>query len=303
MSSNEKFDSIVLSGGGSNGIVILGALHYYFDIGLLELKNIKEYAGASIGSVICLLLVCGYTPIEIFKEIQLIQDFFGLKESFNFLQNIKNMGIMSINNFIDKVSELVIKKMGQIYSLKRIYEITGKKIYISATDVSNIREIKYSYTSNISCIDAIKHSCNIPIVFHRIKYQNKYMVDGGVSNNYPWDYLSKDCKNVLGILLCGKNSIFQDDNFLGYSQRIIMTPIKLLSEIRSEMAPGYIKTLKLDCERMSYININEEQKLSSFLKGYQQANELDHVKKIYVKDWDDEIEEDLDFDKWDDFEW
>jgi hypothetical protein len=129
------------------------------------------------------------------------------------------------------------------------------------------------------------------------------MVDGGVSNNYPWDYLSKDCKNVLGILLCGKNSIFQDDNFLGYSQRIIMTPIKLLSEIRSEMAPGYIKTLKLDCERMSYININEEQKLSSFLKGYQQANELDHVKKIYVKDWDDEIEEDLDFDKWDDFEW
>jgi predicted acylesterase/phospholipase RssA len=304
MASVEKFDSIVLSGGGSNGIVILGALHYYFDIGLLQLKDIKEYAGASIGSVICLLLICGYTPLELFKEIQIIQDFFGIKESMNIIQNIKNMGIISINKFVEKIRQLVIKKMGQIYSLKKIYEITGKKLYISATDITNIREIKYSYTSDISCIDAVKHSCNIPVIFHRIKYKNNYIVDGGITNNYPWDYLSKNCKNVLGILLCGKNSIFQDDNFLGYSQRIIMTPIKLLSEIRYELTPSYVKTVKLNCEKMSYININDDQKMASFLKGYQQTKELDQVKLLNVKGWDEDIieeekdDDDIDFENW-----
>jgi|688.fasta_scaffold09444_13 predicted acylesterase/phospholipase RssA len=307
MASVEKFDSIVLSGGGSNGIIILGALHYYFDIGLLQLKDIKEYAGASIGSVICLLLVCGYTPLEIFKEIQIVQDFFGIKESMNIIQNIKNMGIISIDKFIDKIQNLVVRKLGQIYSLKKLYEVTGKKLYVSATDITNIREIKYSYLSDISCLDAVKHSCNIPIIFHRIKYKNNYIVDGGVANNYPWDYLSKDCKKVLGILLCGKNSIFEDDNFLGYSQRIIITPIKLLSEIRYELSPSYVKTVKLDCEKMSYININDEQKLNSFLKGYQQTKELDQVKLLDVKGWyeedfqENETEDlDFDFDDWND---
>lgn len=289
---SKKFDAVVLSGGGTNGILTLGSLHFYHELGKLSLINIKEYAGASIGSVICLLMVCGYTPLELFKEICLIDDFFEVKGVFNILHNIKNMGIMSIDNFIDRIKLLVLKKMGEIHTLKKLHEITGKKLYIPATDISNVKEIKYSYLTSpeMSCIEAVKHSCNIPIVFHKIKHNSNFIVDGGVSNNYPWDYISGDCKNILGIYISGSNSSFQDDTFFGYAHRIITTPIKILSVLRCELAPDKVKTIKLTSEKMSYINIDQNQKMNCFLKGYQETSEQESVICLYVKGWCDEYE-------------
>ena len=57
------FDTLVLSGGSSKGILILGALQYAQDNFLLN--KINKYIGTSVGSIICFLLLIGYTPIEI----------------------------------------------------------------------------------------------------------------------------------------------------------------------------------------------------------------------------------------------
>ena len=57
------YDTLVLSGGGVNGILELGALQYCNDKNLLS--SIKTYVGTSIGSIICYLLIIGYTPVEI----------------------------------------------------------------------------------------------------------------------------------------------------------------------------------------------------------------------------------------------
>ena len=57
------YDTLVLAGGSSKGLMILGALQYGFDNYLL--KNVNTYIGCSAGAMIGYLLAIGYTPIEI----------------------------------------------------------------------------------------------------------------------------------------------------------------------------------------------------------------------------------------------
>lgn len=286
----DAFDSIVLSGGGSSGIAMLGALHYFYQKGELQYKDVRELAGASIGSVICLLFNCGYTPMELLGETCITEDFFDLKQTKNILHNIQNMGMISIDPFVKKVEELVRKKVGSSPTFLELFQKTKKKLYVSATDVSNLQEIKYCHetTPDMYCVDAIKQSCNIPIVFHRILYEGKYMTDGGVSNNYPWDYLSASSKKTLGLFITNSGGLFGSDNFMGYLYKTIVTPIKILSELRCNLAPSHIKTVKLHYhKKSSYLNLEGNQKMDCFVKGYKQAEECDSIQKIYVKGWNE----------------
>ena len=61
-----KFDTLVLSGGGSGGgIAIAGALTYLNEKKLL--KNTSKYCGTSIGSLVLSLLMVGYDHTELYE--------------------------------------------------------------------------------------------------------------------------------------------------------------------------------------------------------------------------------------------
>ena len=62
-----SYDTLVLSGGSTKGIIILGSLQYLYDN--FYLSKIKNYIGTSSGAIICFLLAIGYTPIEIIVYI------------------------------------------------------------------------------------------------------------------------------------------------------------------------------------------------------------------------------------------
>ena len=57
------YTTLVLSGGGVKGILMLGAIQYMIDNRLLE--KTTTYIGTSVGAMIGYLLAIGYTPIEI----------------------------------------------------------------------------------------------------------------------------------------------------------------------------------------------------------------------------------------------
>ena len=62
------YDTLVLPGGGIKGLILLGGVQYLIDN--YYMKNIKNFVGTSIGSIIGYLLIIGYTPIEIFVYFQ-----------------------------------------------------------------------------------------------------------------------------------------------------------------------------------------------------------------------------------------
>ena len=75
-----QFTKLVLSGGGPRGLAIIGALHYAHEKNMLN--NINEYYGTSIGSVISLLLLIGYTPVEAFQQFFMIDQIVSPLETF-----------------------------------------------------------------------------------------------------------------------------------------------------------------------------------------------------------------------------
>lgn len=280
------YDSLVLSGGGIKGILTLGFLHTMFEQKQISHESVLEYAGTSIGSVICLLLICGYTPYQIFEMVY-THNFFDINDG-NIFEMVTNYGFMTPNKFVGTIENYIVDKFGHIPSLFELYQKTKKVLYICAVNITNSTEEKISYRThpNLSCLEAVSISCNIPIIFHKKILGGDIVGDGGLVNNYPWNYISNQCQSTLGILLCGNGKNTKLDSFSGYIYRIMNIPISHLCEIRLAFTPSSLHTVRLEYTKSHsfQFNITEDEKLEMFMYGCQFKDEKEI--KLYVKDWE-----------------
>jgi peptidase E len=104
-----NYDTLVIAGGSTKGILALGALQYAIDNYMLS--KIKTYIGTSAGAMICYLLAIGYTPIEIIVYIcshQLMEKLV----HFNIVAMINNQGASSYNAIHEIFEKMTINKIG-----------------------------------------------------------------------------------------------------------------------------------------------------------------------------------------------
>lgn len=292
MSQQKKsFEAVVISGGGVKGILALGALHYYHEIGLYDPKITTEYAGTSIGSAISLLLICGYLPMEIFKEIYSMESFFTVKDCHSMWDIIKYTGLMSIESMMDFIGDLVEKKLGLIPTLGKLKEITGKRLCTSGANATHLSEDQYTPEThpNLGALKAVMLSCNLPLIFQKLKYRKSFILDGGLINNFPWEYISKG-KHILGIVIePGSECSFSDDEFFGYIYRAIMLPMTALHNLRCQNAPSNVHIAKVSWKEGGTVlqfSMSSETKMDMFLSGYRKAEEIENIKYITVEGWD-----------------
>ena len=62
---DKEIDTICFSGGGTKGLVFVGAIKALVEKNVIDLSKINKYIGTSAGSIIALLLLIGYTPAEL----------------------------------------------------------------------------------------------------------------------------------------------------------------------------------------------------------------------------------------------
>ena len=290
----EKFDVVVLSGGATRGVLTLGALNYYYEKGQYDPRHTHTYAGSSIGAVIGLLLICGYTPMEIFTEIYKADDnLFDMTGDLGTM--ITNMGVMSTNNFIARIETLVKAKMGsEIPTLGELFEDTGKTLVVTA---SNITKVKCEYYTpktrpNLLCVDAVKLSCNLPLIFTRIKYDGNYICDGGFMDNFPIKYVDDRIQKILGIVTQGTdlNNTYDDTKFIGYLYRILSMPMHANTELRCEDYRSNTTLIKIqwdnETDSVSLLSLSNEHKLNMFLHGTNTAEYSDRTEYLYVEEWE-----------------
>lgn len=290
-----KYRAIVLGGGGLRGIISLGALHYYSEQSILIPDKIEEYAGTSIGAGICLLLVCGYTPYEIFQNVRESFDKLVVFDTISIIDFLKNFGLASIDPFIDTLSEMVKKKLGCVPSMKKLYEMTGKKLMISVTNLSLMRTDCYSHetTPGLSCVNAVKISCSLPVVFGRISYKGHQVTDGGLLNNIPYDFVlplegyrgSDVGERILCIATTGEDKTLpiSNETAIGYIYRLIMTPINYITEMRCASIREDCDLLKIHHNGPSLPSAcTKDDTISMFLYGYEKAQEFCETAFIYI---------------------
>lgn len=265
-----------MSGGGTKGFCTLGALQYMQDNNIIINSNINCYIGTSVGSIISYFLAIGYTPIEI--VVYLCSN--NVLESF--LNNFSNiLGFTGIYDYsmITKHCEIMtLSKIGYIPTLKELYENLGKKLIVCTYNLTkHIREyISYDNYPNLSCLDAIRMSSNIPFIFNECIHNGDEYIDGGIIDNFPVVITENESLNPIGIYLDdleNKNKDEDKDNESKYYKilklinkmyNIIMIPCK---EKKNNIN---IDVIHINVENLKIYNfsITHTKKLELFSYGY-----------------------------------
>ena len=134
----KQHNGLCISGGSFKGISALGALFYMEE--KEQLKNIKYYAGTSIGGIIITLLCCGIKPFEIFSYIytekNLLNIFLGVNNLIDYFSTnmediIKGIGLYKIyDTFSYKIEEFILQKTGweKIPTLKELFDFQKQAV-------------------------------------------------------------------------------------------------------------------------------------------------------------------------------
>ena len=189
---------LLLDYGGEKGLLMLGFLAATEDAQMLN--HVDTYAGVSIGAIITLLLVAGYSVREIIGESTRL-DLFKNIASLDIQAIIDKGGFISTEPIRQRLTQLIVNKFGSVPTLHGLYLSTGKSYNVATFDVTNMVSVimgPFNYP-DVSCIDAAMFSMNIPFIFYRLVHDGKIYVDGALANPYPVDYFDDGNTDILGI--------------------------------------------------------------------------------------------------------
>ncbi len=202
MISKEKIKNLVISGGGSYICAQTGALHYLNKHGYLD--NIENYAGTSSGAILSFLLNIGFKPKDIDYFFSIVDS---KKLTNNQFSKILNDYGIDDGSILNNIFTDVLNKKYNVSDItfNELFNLTNKKLYIIASCINDVNVTQYfsnEKTPEMSVLKALRMSFAIPFYYTPVIIDNKFFIDGGLSNNYPMDLFSKE--NTLGITTLGE---------------------------------------------------------------------------------------------------
>ena len=275
--------NLVLSGGGINGIIELGSLKALENLDLL--KNIKNYSGSSIGSIICFLLIIDFSPSDIFIIVK--------KIDFSYLVNENIFNLLDTYSLcnIDKTKVFLTSLLALKYNIKKItyielYNKTKKNLNIIAISLTEKKIVTFNYinTPHLDVIETLIASCSIPLVFPCTNINNNDYFDAFMINNYPINIFKDDLKNTIGIKVTP--NMYENNNVNTDITTYIFNILNCILKITSKHYDNY--NAKINIEIFSeYIpinfNINNEEKNNLFITGYNSTIDIiNNYKKKYI---------------------
>lgn len=276
--SDWKPDVLVLGPGGVKGFLELGALILLESEGLL--RNVTSYAGVSVGAIIALLLVAGYTVTEVIADAvdtNLFQDLSSID-----LEHVKaNVGLISNRAVKEKLISRLEEKFGILPNLEQLYLITGLEFMCVTMNLSKCRAeyISRHTKPSMGCVDAVMLSMNIPLIFYKLKYQGCVYIDGAFANSYPIDQYDDGTRNILGIYIATEaadRTIPEDFPIPMYLYKIIDCSMVENRERIIRAASSRCRHLKLFSQTIDTLGLTMDIKTKSqlVLHGYQMAKEF-----------------------------
>lgn len=221
-----EIDSLVFSGGGVLGLAYAGVFDELEKKGVL--KRVKAVAGASAGAIISMVLALGYNTDEIIQIIKRTN----FAELLDCGQNIKLNEVLKTPEthklkFADLVARLLTtgafcegliardflsnlitgKGYAEDITFNQLYLETGVELKIVTCDISREKTNIHNYLNSpdLPVLDAVHASMSIPMVFKPVDLykDGTCAVDGGTTDNYPLDSVSKP----LGFVLTSKERV------------------------------------------------------------------------------------------------
>ena len=196
---------LVLSGGGAKGFAYIGLFKVLKEVGL----HIDYVGGASIGSIMAGFYAAGYDPDTLpsvisninwdnvmqdkipRKYIPFIDKSMGNPLIIQLPLDAPKKGGISMKKSLfqgQNVEMLLSRYFARFYKEKDFSKLPVP-MFCTATDLLTGESVILKH-GNLE--KAIRASMSIPGYFEPVHYEDKYLVDGGVVNNYP----AKDMKDM-----------------------------------------------------------------------------------------------------------
>lgn len=279
-----SFGALCLGVGGMKGILLLGALHEFWIRG--QLKNLTYYSGSSVGALIVALLAVGYEPLELLTIMcdPYFTSQFGV---LNFGNLGTLMGLFPHSILRTKLEEIILLKLGYLPTFGDLLKRCNKHIIITAYCLSEKDPQKskvyfdpISYPE-MSVVEAVILSCNIPGIFQRAKWNDKIWIDGACTSLFPIEALEAICPKhcpILGLML--KGEAVDLDTLAGYFYAIMSIPFRTCADLgglRSECQILEISSQKsAQTSVMSSINFSSSnrEKITMFTFAVKQVQDI-----------------------------
>jgi predicted acylesterase/phospholipase RssA len=262
------YDTLCLSSGGIYGITYIGALDYLIEEKIIELKNIKNYVGTSIGALFLFFIIIGYTIKDI-NDIIINLNFTKLQTEISIENVLGDYGINNGSKFIYMMTFYLKKKLNiDDITFKELYSKYDKKFTVIGTNLSKGVEAIFDNinTPDMSVITAIRISISIPIIFTPVLYKGEYYVDGALTNVFPIDHCDQNKTISLNLPYSDfyeNNNIF--DIFLNSLKVVLksvacknkcLNPANMIN-IYSDKHSSFDFNITLDT-KINFINIGRE---------------------------------------------
>jgi predicted acylesterase/phospholipase RssA len=258
------FETLVVSGGSTKGILFLGALHYVrLRYGL---ESITHFYGTSVGSMICLLLVVGYEPLD------LVRCFQQMNFNFDLLWTKEDLQFFNYDSIMKCVEQIFLARAGRVLTFQELYEAYGKELSFVAYNYTQGRVdiLSRATRPHMSCLEAIRLSCAIPVLFKKCWYDGDIYVDGGIVNNFPLDLaVEAGCARILGLNFDQDLRRPPDEGLFAMMNQLFFIPITMKARENIERYGKGSDILNMVNATPIYkVKMSEADILSMLVEGY-----------------------------------
>uniref|UniRef100_A0A6C0HSL1 PNPLA domain-containing protein n=1 Tax=viral metagenome TaxID=1070528 RepID=A0A6C0HSL1_9ZZZZ len=198
------FKHLVISGGGSLTIKILGTIQYMLENSVITYDEIESIYATSAGALIGI-------GVALKMDIQLLtnyvinrpwEDMCQISPShvYNLYSNKGIFDKTCITKFMQPL--LDFKNIDINITLFEFFTLTNIDLHMFAVELDNISIVDISHKTfpELSLIDALCMTSCLPIVFEPIFYKDAFYIDAGIILNYPLEYCIKNVEDETTIL-------------------------------------------------------------------------------------------------------
>ena len=251
---NEEYKpkvALVLSGGTAKGLAHIGVIQYMEEMGIRP----DIIIGTSMGAIVGGLYAIGYTAEDLKKIAENTNWFLYLSND----TDLRNLNIEEKDDFEDFLYVFPIEKgkpelnKGLVYgheielNLARItfpaveysnFDSFPIKFRAIATDVIEGKEFIFKEGSLST---AMRASMSMPALFYPVKYRDKLLIDGGITDNFGIEVAVKEGADII----IGSNvgNYLYDENELGTFQKISSQIIMFNSKKKMARYNNYLDIL------------------------------------------------------------
>ncbi|MFY0599315.1 MAG: patatin-like phospholipase family protein [Cyclobacteriaceae bacterium] len=238
---------LVLSGGGARGVSHLGVIK------ALQEANVEfdAISGSSAGAIVGAFIAAGYTPEEVCKFIEQTSLFNTFRLSLNRRSILK----------IDKGAKELLK-----YFPADSFEDLKIPLYVTTTD---IKKGKIKVYKKGQLIKPILASSSIPVVFDPMKIGTRYLVDGGILDNFPISPIRKEVDLIVGLHCNPIDPISTLPAWKSLLERSMMMTMTQLAHSKKKKCSVFLEPLGLS--KYNVFSFNKVKEIFDF--GYNYAKD------------------------------